>query len=797
MTHCRIPSAYRRMQRSNNIITCKLWLWVLLVVLLGGSGVKVSATNKMHIGNTSGSVKIDGRLSDGEWQGASKTQLSFVTFPYENTRPPVETLALVMADEENLYIAFDAQDPHPGQISASYRERDQAWVDDLVGVRLDTFGDGRLAYEFFVNPLGVQIDAIANEMAQSESTSWDAIWAASGTITENGFVVEMAIPFAILSFADEQESQTWGLELLRFYPREHRYRIAHVMFDRNIECELCQFGKLGGIQHKTSGHHLNLVPSFVWGRSEQRIVQPSLPWQSQADTIESLDLKWHADTDLILQGTLNPDFSQVEADAAQLSINNPFTLFFEEKRPFFQENADFFTSNFNLIYSRTINAPDWGAKATGRINNHSFGLFNVQDETTTLVVPGNLGSQITVLDEQSNNTAFRYRYDQGQFLSLGWVTTLRRASEYENQLHAADVTWRSSPTDIWHLQIARSSTRYPDQFFTAFCFTQNCDEVIEQTCEFGRCPFSEAAVRTFDQGRFSGLAYRLAYNHIERDWWFNFNHTNLKSGFRADLGFQDRVDNGQSLLGGGWHWYNQTGWWSQISVFADWDITHNDEGELLEKEWEGGIEINARNQSSFTFHMGTRDRTGPRLDQSRIAIDANSKRFRQEFFTLDYNTRPSPELGLGINVQWGDEVDFANNRNAQFRQWQPSITWDPNQHWQLSARAIHKQVDADGANLFDVTQWDLRFSYQHNIQSRLRLSVIYTDVSQEPDNYLFFQVNERSKTLSTQLLFSHEINPFTLLYLGYSDNYIQNDNLGSLKQNQRSYFAKVSYAFTL
>ena len=171
---------------------------------------KVEISNdfaQLDIPNLAGEIKVDGELDDIQWQHAKEMELNYVTHPFENTRPPVTTQVKIFENGDTLYLAFIAQDPRVEHISAFYRDRDGIWNDDLVGIKLDTFNDSRLAYEFFVNPLGIQADAIQNEMTGDESDSWDGIWQSAGKIVADGYQVEMAIPLRILNFAEGSEKR--------------------------------------------------------------------------------------------------------------------------------------------------------------------------------------------------------------------------------------------------------------------------------------------------------------------------------------------------------------------------------------------------------------------------------------------------------------------------------------------------------------------------------------------------------------------------------------------------------------
>ena len=147
------------------------------------------------------SPKIDGILSVGEWDNATAINLNIETEPGYNTVAEVSTKAFLMEDGDVLYVAFVAEDNDIDQVRAFFRDRDGIWRDDRVGVVLDTFNDERRAYEFFVNPFGVQADRIYDDVNRNRDDSWNAIWQSAGKLNDKGYIVEMAIPFKQLRFS--------------------------------------------------------------------------------------------------------------------------------------------------------------------------------------------------------------------------------------------------------------------------------------------------------------------------------------------------------------------------------------------------------------------------------------------------------------------------------------------------------------------------------------------------------------------------------------------------------------------
>lgn len=767
-----------------NKVVAPMCAVVLLFILFSGSTYAQQPT-PMLIPNFTGEIVIDAELDEPHWQKAKQFSLDYVTRPYENTDAPVNTQVKVIENSDTLFIAFIAEDPNPEGISAFYRDRDKIWSNDLVGFKLDTFNDSRLAYQFFVNPLGIQGDSIENEMTGRESDSWDAIWQSAGKLTEQGYQVEIAIPLRILNFKEGSGDKIWGAEFIRFYPRDENYRISNLPKDRDNACNLCQLSEVSGFQGANQGENLAVVPTLVVGRNRTREPEESLEWDYADNQQIGMDVKWGITPEVSLLATLNPDFSQVESDSAQLSINNTFALFFDERRPFFLENADYFSSNINLVYTRNIGSPDYGAKVTGRINDHTLGVFVANDESTTFIVPGNLGSSVAEVEDESINMALRYRYDYSSDLSVGLVSTLRDTTGYHNYVTGFDSKYQITEQDTLRVQWVRSETQYPLELFREFCDDELC-ESPEQ--------YSEAALRLQQTDAFTGSSYRVNYRHNERDWYFRADHYGTDEDFRADLGFQSRVDRSTSVIGGGYNWFNETSWWNRIRVFGDWDIAHNQNGDLLEKEAEIYLSMDGRWQSYFEINYTKRDRVGLREDPSSLAVANNSTLFQEDIMRFFFKMQPTPELYFNTFIRTGDQIDFDNNRLGKQLFVQPEVTWSIGKHLQLDVEHTYSQLKVDGAELFTANLTDARLTYQFDQRQFLRLIVIYSDIERNQSNYTY-DVDSKSRDMGTQLLYSYKLNPLTKFFVGYSDYSFSDDTVTSQVRSEQSVFMKFSYAW--
>jgi len=368
-------------------------VFTVIVLMLAAAPVWANTGTIPDLPRINEPVKIDGNLDDDAWRQALQIQVNTETNPGENIPAKVKTVAYLMEDGNSLFVAFDARDPDPGAIRAFLRDRDSAYNDDFVGVIIDSYNDERRAFEFFSNPLGAQMDLTNDDINRHEDDSWNAIWDSAGQITDQGYIVEMEIPLNQLRFQKVDGKQVWGLDVIRMYPRDSRTRIGSNPLDREINCYLCQFSKIQGLENTEPGRDLEIVPTLTASRADTTddpVTDPMVAGDVESEA--GLNVRWGITPDLTANLAINPDFSQIEADVAQLDVNNQFALFFPESRPFFLEGSDYFRTPIQAVFTRTVADPSIGAKLTGKRNNNTFGVFATEDELTNLIIPGAFGS---------------------------------------------------------------------------------------------------------------------------------------------------------------------------------------------------------------------------------------------------------------------------------------------------------------------------------------------------------------------------------------------------------------------
>ena len=712
------------------------------------------------IPRTDSPITIDARLDEPAWQRAARIELQYETRPGENTPAPVETKCLVTYDTSNVYIAFKAYDDDPKAIRAHIVDRDTAFNDDFVGVVLDTFNDERRAFEFFVNPLGVQMDLFNDDLSHDETTSWDAIWHSAGRITEEGYVVEMAIPFHQLRFPSGGGELTWGFDAVRFYPRSDRVRIASQPMDRGVNCYLCQISKATGFEGASAGRNIELVPTLTAGRSDEREDFPDGDLQEgDAETELGLTAKWGITPSLTGNLALNPDFSQVEADVAQLDVNNPFALFYPEQRPFFLEGADIFSTPLDAVFTRNVADPLWGGKISGKQGIHGLGFFVAQDQVTNLLFPGSEESDSDSFDFESVDSVVRYRRDFGNASAIGALFTGREGDDYHNRVAGIDGLYRVTDTHSFRFQALGSQSLYPDDIAEDF------DQ---------------------PQGDFSDLAYLLGYSHSSRNWRGWARYEDIGTDFRVDMGFMPQVDFRHGATGFERNWWGGEGdWYNRIELGSELERKEDQTGQLLQQEWDVWTGMGGPLQSFVWLNFSLSEQGY----QGEI-FDTNSVR---TFFVM----QPSGMFAFEVFARVGGQVDFDNVQQGDAVRLEPSFRLNLGRHIQARLRHTYEQLDVDEGRLFTANLSQLRLIYQFNIRTFVRAIVQYTDIDRDLSLYDDPEdVDAKTNTVFSQVLFSYKVNPRTVLFLGYSDNREGDENIDLLQEN-RSIFFKVGYAWNL
>jgi len=322
-------------------------------------------------------IVIDAQASEPAWKQAMEIDDWTVYFPSAEGTPEVHAVARLMVDRDALYLHYTVTDPEPDKVRARLTRRDGFWGDDWCGIYLDPAGEAQRAYMFLVNPLGVQADA-TRMAGQDDSMSWDGTWQSHGELTDTGFQVEIRIPWRTVRHPAELGNV--GVSLLRSSGRTGE-RASWPVRDPDVSGILVQENLLRGPGEVDQGLGLSVTPSLVFGWTDSGPAQERWGAYGVAPGLTARFDPGSAVAGLI---TLNPDFSQVEADAFQLEINRRYALHYREKRPFFTEGREWFDGPYgSLVYTRSMTTPLYGARATVEADGWTVAALHVMDTAPT------------------------------------------------------------------------------------------------------------------------------------------------------------------------------------------------------------------------------------------------------------------------------------------------------------------------------------------------------------------------------------------------------------------------------
>jgi hypothetical protein len=391
-------------------------------------------------------ITIDGRLDEADWQRAVPVTDFTRYLPTAGPPPPGVTEVRFLQDDTHLYIGISVQDsPTPPRARISPRE--DINDDDQIGIYLDTFGEGITGYIFYFNPLGIQQDI--RYSAGDWFPQWDTVFTSEGHATETGYVIEIAMPFRSLRYPDPDGSpQTWGVMITRKIPAENT-KYAFPALTRNHPRMFTQAAPLSGVMPAPLGAGLSIQPALTL-RHQRLEEDGDLRWtglEPLNDSIRpSLDLRLGITPDLGAALTINPDFSQVEADVTQVNLNQRFAFYYPEQRPFFLDGIDAFADVNDTLYTRSIAEPLVGVKLSGQEGPLSIGLLQSIDAAPGVSIhedgtPGFSGDDL--VDVFAQNAVGRVRLDAFGSGGIGLTAADKRiigGTGGYNDVLAADVT---------------------------------------------------------------------------------------------------------------------------------------------------------------------------------------------------------------------------------------------------------------------------------------------------------------------------------------------------------------------
>ena len=736
---------------------------VLAIVASSGSSLRAQeSSGRVSLPRTRDAIVIDGDLSDAGWRGALRIATFYETAPGDNIAPPVSTVAYVTYDDRYLYVAVTCDDPDPKRIRAPYVDRDAVLgTDDNVAIFLDTLDDHRTAMEFRVNPRGIQGDAFYNDATSTEDFSPDFFYDSAARMTEHGWTAELRIPFATLRYQGP-DPHTFGIVIWRNYPRDFRYAIYSSRLPRGSNCLICHELELTGLAGLPEGGHIVAAP---YATARETAVLPadgdarlaSTPVRGEA----GLDAKWTPTANTAIDATINPDFSQVESDVGQLSVNTRFALFFPEKRPFFLEGVDLLQTPLTAVYTRTIASPQWGARATGKIGSSAYTALVSEDRGGgSVILPGPVASALAPQDFRSTVSLVRIRRDFGKSFAGVLYTGRDIEGGGGNHLAGPDFVWRPNDSDQVTGQLLVSDTQNPNR------------------------PDLAAVWR--GQRSISGAA-KLSWQHTTDPHYLTLAYTDVGSGFRADDGFVPQVGIREGQMQAGYNFY-PSGALRFLRPMAVVDYAAERSGPLVKRQtypalvFQGARDVNGE----VDYFVDEKVRVGDRVLNRSYANFA---------VAIDPSRRVSR---IGLQGHLGQDLDVVNVRQGFGGELGPTATIRPLDHLGVEINADLQWLNVPSGNarqaarLFTAQIDRVKTSYYFTANCFVRTIIQYEDIRRDRSLYAV-SVPTREGAFAASVLFAYRVNWQTLLFAGYQDDRVES-LAGTLRPSDRQLFLKVSYA---
>ena len=738
--------------------------------------------------------QIDGNLDDAVWRQAIRITEFVQQSPVEGQPATEDTEVYVAYDDTHLYFGLYAHYSQPSMMRANRVDRDQAFYgDDLISVYFDTFLDQQRAYVFSVNGYGVQNDSILEARGGGGGgrggrgggrggfsggggrggfsgvrwgdRSWDALFDSGGTVVDDGWTAEIAIPFKSLRYpAVGNRPHRWGFQIARRI-RGKDETVVWSPMSRDVSGLLPQMGVLDGLSGLSTSRNLEILPTATAIRVDS-LDRSSGGLTEEAQPEGGVNLKYGVTSNLTMDVTYNPDFSQIESDRPQIEVNQRFPLFYPEMRPFFLEGQEIFNmpGPVNFVHTRTIVDPRYGGKLTGKVGNTTMGVLVANDEA-----PGNLGDDFRDTDFRYGKTADvvlgRVRYDLYAESHIGAIVTDREFLGGYSRLGGLDGNFRLSDATSVGFRAITSQNR-------------DCGDWDAEGC----LGFEDSAGNMFDVGlRSNGrnLTYFLAGYTIDPQ-------------FDTAVGFVRRRDIKAGIGNIGYRWWPESwliNWGPSFSYTRNWNFENVLEDEMAN----AGV--------NFSFAKSIRLNAGFSRDMERFG----GINFEKESYSFGGNVSTIREISIGGFFSYGDQVryDLANpaasflgtgGRGGVFMSLRPFSRLQS--QFNVSTSNL---VDPFGdVEIFDVKIYRALTTFQFTDRLLLRNILEY---------------NTFQRTVGANVLFTYRINSGTVFFIGYDDRYQQGDLIlaadrrspahlanpvfytTDLLRTNRAFFTKISYLF--
>jgi hypothetical protein len=749
-------------------------------------------------------ITVDGVVDEPVWRRAARL-VGFSQYQPVDGLPAVEpTEVLVWYSPTAIYFGIRAREIHGDVVHATHADRDNIDADDYVQILLDTYNDRRRAFLFGVNPYGVQQDGVRSDAYGGGAGGFyaggggfgsmnilngnvdlnpDYVFSSHGRVVPGGYDVEVEIPFKSLRYAGGRV-QTWGIHVLRRV-QHSGYQDSWAPVVRASASFMNQAGWLEGLHDLHRGLVMDLTPVAT----ERVNGSPTATGYRYSDNTRfGLDAHYGVTPNLSLAGTIKPDFSQVEADVGQVTLNQRFALYYPEKRPFFLDGLELFDTPNRLIYTRRFASPDAGAKLAGKVGPWTIATIVASDATSESATGHHPLFGVT-----------RLRYDLGPTSNLGLVATTREDGGQFSRLAGVDVHLVHSRLYFVELQGVGSWTHD-------------------------------------GSGSRRGTLTQATWDRTGRNWGFHLDLHGIAPGFEAAAGFVNRTGIAEASYFNRFTAYGAPGAFLEtVSSFQRIDRLWTYDGFGKRPSIEGGESINLQatlrgwwqpnasiSRQFYRFDAGSPGYNGTPYAAYRVRPSAGDTttvpfvvpQLLNDLFTVTAGlTTPVwrqftgtasvgygsvaifPEASRGTQTSIGGEVDLRPT---------PAIRIAA----QYSRLMLHRR-DGSWYSTEDIPRLKVEYQATRSIFFRVvgQYTSLRSDALRDPATGGAIVIDtaavgpSRSDDLRVDWLFSYRPSPGTLVYLGYGASCSAFD-AGCAVGRQRDryadgFFAKLSYLFRL
>lgn len=676
-------------------------------------------------------IHLDGTLSDPAWKRAPVYRDFVEKEPRLGRKPEHETLVQVMYDDKAIYVGVTALDPHPEQIRDTLVRHDAVIrTQDFVVIYLDPIGKRQSAQWFRINAAGSTADGMQTASDDSEDFAPDFDFDAAARRNEHGYTAVLRVPFSSLRYsrAEYGSSSNWRIMVGRRVPREQFYLITSVPVPNDAPNFLVNMQRLNGIEMPKESSFLNLRPSLTVRHESTQ--DHGMPAKSDTRLQATLDLKWRPTPELVVDGTIKPDFSQIDLDVPQLGGNSKYALYYPEKRPFFFEASDILRSPTDALYTRSFTAPSWGLRATWRGQTQAGTAIAVNDRGGgQILLPGPYGTDVA--DQPSSRTlAVRQLSDIGP-LQIGGILAARAYDHQlgDNVVLGPDVGWQISDSLRLRAQWLHShTTAQPD----------------------GNGGLREGAAAEGDR------VYLRAVNQTENDT-ADITINDIGRNFRHDTGFVNQ--NGIRLVE---THYGRT--WRDLGPFnqlwLNFNLNHGRDrstGETVKTDFFPGIWFSAASntQASLELH-----------GMSELRTASGAPMLHEKYVFASYTTTPAawiPLLDSSLSI--GRLADVVANEVRRGARMNLMVRTRPLKNFEFEPQISWASLYRDGGQTYRETALQLKGIWFFNAASNLRLILQRTSLDRLPET----NVDEsRDKGKVASLTYTWRRSAGTVLYVGAS-----------------------------